>query len=112
MTATTRPVITLDEQIAEWSKFVDDEIRYGIANTTSQAILASLLRLREIERELREPSAEMLSAGSATDGIRQVNEWITEMQLVRGRKPNWTAENPPLAQAWKAMSAILLREKP
>lgn len=44
---------TLDEQIASINELVADELRYGLDNTTSQAIFASLRELKRI-RELRE----------------------------------------------------------
>lgn len=55
MTATTQPGITLDAQI----EFIDKLMEYRLSDSRPryEAILASLLRLREIEGKLREPVA-------------------------------------------------------
>lgn len=49
---------------------------------------------------------EMLAAGADCAGMQQVNSWVTEMQLARGRKAEWSADNPPLAQAYRAMRPL------
>ena len=52
-----------------------------------------------------EPTKEMLFAGVDCDGMRTVNAWVSEMQLLPGRKPDWSSDNPPLTQAYRAMLA-------
>lgn len=118
----TQPGITLEEQIVfmqadlaadeRWLAVDNDnpEAQEVVANV--KAILASLIRLKDIEGKLREPTPEMLKAGAECKGMEQINSWVAEMQVARGRVPNWTADNPPLAQAWKAMSALMLRGNP
>jgi len=49
----------------------------------------------------KEPTEAMLSA--SRPAFRTIDDWCAEMQLVRGRKPDWPENDPPLKQAWRAM---------
>lgn len=49
----------------------------------------------------KEPTQAMIEA--ASPAFTLINSWCAEMQVVRGRKADWTSENPPLKQAWRLM---------
>jgi len=50
-----------------------------------------------------EPTEAMMKA--AEPAFELINSWCAEMQIARGRKPNWSPDNPPLLQAWRLMLA-------
>lgn len=92
MTATTQPGITLRQQIKWFEELVKYNHRHGFDQATIDAILASLIRLREIEGKLREPSEEMQIAGVLAAGNNNAAGYIVGI--------------------YRAMSALLLRGKP
>ena len=49
----------------------------------------------------REPTQAMMEA--AKPAFKQIDAWCAEMQLARGRKAEWSDDDPPLKQAWRAM---------
>ena len=104
MTATTQPGITLelDAQIAFVERAVKSSGKHPTGGSLCRrytAILASLIRLREIEGKLREPTPEMIDVGFDAAGKQY--------------SPDPTDDGLELTLAvWKAMSALLLRGKP
>ena len=96
MTATTQPGITLEEHSLdsqiEMLKCVMGIRGLGCGISYDNAILASLIRLREIEGKLREPTREMLEAGYPPD--------------------NEEAQSWGVREVFTAMSALMLRGKP
>src|SRR5260221_7309894 len=96
---------------------LDDEIRKIVTEAMAQQYRALLDDEVIIESAIRagirafceqEPSEEMLRA--TQPAFELINSWCAEMQLVRGRVPNWPEDDPPLKQAYRAMMAVALKE--
>lgn len=107
------PPNEMDEQM---NQTLDEEIR-RIATDSCTTLFANAYGATEdqVESAIRagieawkrqEPTEEMLEA--AKPAFAQINEWCAEMQLVRGRVPNWSPDNPPLKQAYRAMMSASL----
>lgn len=77
------------------------------ANSAPPAVEGSMSDKPKKESKMvivpREPTKAMLDAAGALPAIRLINAWCAEMQIVRGRQPNFNADDPPLAQAYRAM---------
>jgi len=94
MTATTQPGITLEEQL-EWMRLNINSSALQREPEFTTAILASLIRLREIEGKLREPSNETLGKmmdawnnefGSPyTRYVKMLNIAVDDALLLRGK---------------------------
>lgn len=93
-TTTTTQGVTLDELIEYQRQLLENYQPNPVVELIARNILASLIRLREIEGKLREPSEEMRFIGNVTQAEQEGGNMRSATDIFR------------------AMSAILLRGKP
>ena len=98
------------EQIGEWREMLVDPApwaseaqRVRAINTLCDMALRSLAVPEGCVVVPMELTKEMLDAAAALPSFRLINDWLAEMQIARGRAVNWTTDDPPLKQAWRAM---------
>ena len=105
MTALTADLLRAAEIVENRSR----QLAQSLYNEDGESYIALASRLREATEKCvcvpREPTVGMLKAGGSCEGMRLINSWCADMQLARGRTVNWSEDNPPLAQAYRAMLA-------